>query len=256
MLLDGSLRLTGRVIVMPFCPDCGTKVSEENQFCPECGSPLAAGQEVKGTSKKKLVGIIAGCIIAIIIITAIATNIPTPTPTPTQFNTYSKYGFSFEYPKTFSITEVGMLESAANDSSGIVQAWVENVENEELELFQVSWITIRPDVIEIGMGGLEGNLKNSLEDGFAAMESTEGIVSVEKGELVEATIAGHLMFYQYYTSNFAEGDTVHTVYGIAACFYCDKIQKLFSLMTMNNTISAKEDVLTDFQNHLGSFVCH
>lgn len=33
---------------MPFCPDCGTKVSEETQFCPECGRPLAIGQDVKG----------------------------------------------------------------------------------------------------------------------------------------------------------------------------------------------------------------
>ena len=33
---------------MPFCPDCGTEVSEGTRFCPECGSPLAVGQEVKG----------------------------------------------------------------------------------------------------------------------------------------------------------------------------------------------------------------
>jgi len=33
---------------MPFCPDCGTKVSEDTQFCPECGRPLAIGQDIKG----------------------------------------------------------------------------------------------------------------------------------------------------------------------------------------------------------------
>ncbi|MCK4354207.1 MAG: zinc ribbon domain-containing protein [Dehalococcoidia bacterium] len=53
---------------MPFCPDCGTKVSEETQFCPECGRPLAIGQAVKGKSKKKLTGIIVACIVAIIVI--------------------------------------------------------------------------------------------------------------------------------------------------------------------------------------------
>ena len=33
---------------MQFCPDCGTKVSEETQFCPECGGRLAIDQDVKG----------------------------------------------------------------------------------------------------------------------------------------------------------------------------------------------------------------
>jgi len=53
---------------MLFCPDCGTKVSEETQFCPECGRPLAIGPAVKGKSKKKLTGIIVACVIAIIVI--------------------------------------------------------------------------------------------------------------------------------------------------------------------------------------------
>ena len=33
---------------MPFCPDCGTKVSEETRFCPECGRRLATGQDIAG----------------------------------------------------------------------------------------------------------------------------------------------------------------------------------------------------------------
>jgi len=33
---------------MPFCPDCGTEVSEDTEFCPECGRRLAIGQDAKG----------------------------------------------------------------------------------------------------------------------------------------------------------------------------------------------------------------
>jgi len=51
---------------MPFCPDCGTEISEDTRFCPECGLPLAVGEAVKGKSKKKVVGIIVACTIAII----------------------------------------------------------------------------------------------------------------------------------------------------------------------------------------------
>jgi hypothetical protein len=33
---------------MPFCPNCGTKVSEGTGFCPECGRRLAIVQGVNG----------------------------------------------------------------------------------------------------------------------------------------------------------------------------------------------------------------
>jgi predicted nucleic acid-binding Zn ribbon protein len=57
---------------VPFCPDCGTEVSEDTRFCPECGRPLAAGEVVKGKSRKKLVGIIVACIVAILLIAVLA----------------------------------------------------------------------------------------------------------------------------------------------------------------------------------------
>ncbi len=194
------------------------------------------------------IGLVA--VLALAGVMAACAPAPQEGPPPTELETYSKYGFSFEYPKAFPVTEMGMLENEANDTSGLVQV---GLENEEVELFQVAWIKMMPDMIEVGPGGLEGNLKDSLEGGFAALESGEGAPTVERGELVKATKAGHLMFYQYYTATSTEGDKVH---GIANVFYCDKSQKLFALMTMNSAISAKQDVLEDFQNYLDSFVCH
>ena len=159
--------------------------------------------------------------------------------------TYSKYGFSFEYPATFSVTEMGLLESEANDNSGMVQV---GVENGEIEIFQVTWgvTVIEPDELEDRLvGGLEG--------GFEAFETEEGVESVERGELVESTQAGHLMFYQCYVATFTvEGK----VYGVINCFYCDENSKFFSLMTMDSTISTTPDALEDFQSYLDSFVCH
>ena len=37
---------------MPFCPDCGTKVSEETQFCPECGKRLIKPQSEQSTTSE------------------------------------------------------------------------------------------------------------------------------------------------------------------------------------------------------------
>jgi len=39
---------------MPFCPDCGTEVSEETRFCPECGRQLSVGQGTQQVRMKSL----------------------------------------------------------------------------------------------------------------------------------------------------------------------------------------------------------
>lgn len=161
------------------------------------------------------------------------------TPTPTEFKTFSKYGFSFQYPKEFPVLEGGMLENEANDNSGIVQVGLEGAET---ELFQVAWVkTVEFPQLEAMLAGP-----------FASMEAEEGSVT-EKGELVETTKAGHRMLYRYYTFTSAQGDKV---YGTLGVLMCDKSQKMFLLRTANNTISTKQDVLEDFQNYLDSFVCH
>lgn len=36
---------------MPFCPDCGTRVSEEARFCPECGERLKKESTREGTEQ-------------------------------------------------------------------------------------------------------------------------------------------------------------------------------------------------------------
>lgn len=158
--------------------------------------------------------------------------------TPTEFKTFSKYGFSFKYPKAFSVTEIGLFENEANNRSGMVRI---EVENEEIECFQVSWIKT-----------VQYSLEEGLEGGLRGMK-VEGIASIERGERVEATKAGHRTLYQYYTATSTEGDKI---YGIVGVLYCDKSQKAFGLITINNTISTKQDVLEDFQNYLDSFVCH
>lgn len=156
------------------------------------------------------------------------------------YKTYSKYGFSFEYPQSFLLFEQGLLESQANDTSGAVAA---GVENEEVKQVAVSWGKAQEQVV-----GLEAGI----EGGFQGMK-VEGVVSVEPGELVETTKAGHRMLYQYYSVTNTEGDKV---FGISGVWYCDKDQKVYALLTLNSTISSKKDVLRDYQSYLDYFVCH
>ncbi len=61
---------------MPSCPICGTKISEGTGFCPKCLRRLMTGKAVEGKSKKKLVGIIVACVIAISVVIVITTHLP------------------------------------------------------------------------------------------------------------------------------------------------------------------------------------
>lgn len=94
---------------MQFCPDCGTKMSEDTQFCPECGRPLAIEQATKGKSKWKIAEIVVGCIIAVIVIVVVATRPPAtvePEPAiPAHFTTYTdEIGlFSISYPPEWEL---------------------------------------------------------------------------------------------------------------------------------------------------------
>jgi len=160
------------------------------------------------------------------------------------YKTYSRYGFSFEYPQSFLLFEEGLLESAANDTSGLVYA---GVENEEVKYIFVGWLKFSEQLVEFM------DLETSIEDGLQGIEGGEGIVSVERGELVETTKAGHRMLYRYYNVTTTEGDRASGIFGV---WYCDKVQKFYTLYTLNTTISSKGDVLADYQSYLDYFVGH
>jgi predicted nucleic acid-binding Zn ribbon protein len=61
---------------MPTCPICGTEVREGAGFCSKCLRRLMKGQAPEGKSKKKLVGIIVACVIAISAVIIVTTHLP------------------------------------------------------------------------------------------------------------------------------------------------------------------------------------
>jgi len=109
---------------MPLCPHCHTLVNEDYEYCPECGRPLLVGEVVEGRSKKKVAGIIVGCIVAGIIIAVIATRPPMYTlsvrVSPPQTGFVSSSGGEYE-----SGTQVTLTASPA--SGYIFDHWSGNV---------------------------------------------------------------------------------------------------------------------------------
>ncbi len=174
-----------------------------------------------------------------------ATKVETVTPTPTVAlsKDYSKYGFGFDYTKGFSVTEMGLLGSEANDNSGMVQV---SIENDVFEIFQVSWMNMIQSIFQFA-GGIEA----LLDAGFEGL-NVAGAESFEKGDLIETTKAGHRMVYQYFTiTSFGV-----TMPGIMGVFYCDESQRVYQLLIMRIAVSGEQDILEHFQEYLDSFVGH
>lgn len=151
---------------------------------------------------------------------------------------YSKYGFSFEYPKGMLISELGHLENTtATSSSGILLG---ELSNDELELIKVGWLSTEsaPD------------LEISLNDSFLSLEA-EGL-EVDRGQLVNSTkVNGHEMIYQYFDGTIAEALTFH---GISGVWYCDINNKNYDFVVMYS--GSEQDVLSKFQQYIASFICH
>jgi hypothetical protein len=153
--------------------------------------------------------------------------------------TYSNHGFSFEYPKGFPVTEQGLLQSEADDLSGMVMV---SDGSEDVKYFTVSWI-------ETAFYSLEGSLECSL----AGILSKENVASCDSGELVETSHAGHRVVYRYYAATSVDGEEVR---GVMGTFFCDKCHRAYGLSTVTSDLSSKDYVIQGFRDYLGSFVCH
>jgi len=155
---------------------------------------------------------------------------------PPGYRSYSKYDFTFLYPKGMSISEEGMLESTATSGSGMVIGELSNDEDEEIT---VGWLS------SVKAPDLE-DLKDALITGFENMEA-EG-TPVDIGLLVTSAKAGHTMIYQYFIATF-EGET-H--YGIGGIWYCDTNDRFYMLWL----IYSEQDPLPKYQQYLDAFICH
>ena len=199
-----------------------------------------SSNDTKMTIKKLIaIGALVFISISLIVVTACGAR----KATREGYETYLDHGFSFEYPSGCSIAELGMLQSQANYTSGMVQAT-----RGDSELYQVNWIAMSQSLWEFA-----GDLPQTLEDGFKGMEQTDEGDHLAKGSLDTVTKAGHEVLYQYFVITSAEGDEMRGVQGV---FYCDSSERFFQLMTAHTVISDEQDILDNFQDSLDSLVCH
>lgn len=190
-----------------------------------------------GASKK---GMIAMCVITgfltLFLIASIGVFYMESSEQITEFETYSKYGFSFEYPERMSISEKGIFNDIADGNSGLLIV----ANRKGTENVVVGWIyTDQPALLE-----------DALEAMIEEARCVEGLTDMTEGAVIETTKSGHRMIYQpvRYKSYGSE------VYGIYGLWYCNKSQRLYTITV--EICEGEEIADTLFRRYLDSFVCH
>ncbi len=202
--------------------------------------------------KRKTRTALIAAILVIMIVVAVGASVyvlslnqqkpnPTPQTTPSEHETYSKYGFSFDFPKGMSMSEQGMLESTATQSSGMVLGLLENG---EIEIALIGWInTVAEPDLDGALEGALGGIK------------TEGVTDVKVGQLLTTAKAGDTVKYQYFnmtvedTTIFGFAVTHKNFYGIWGVWYNDATDRFYQL----GFLYSEQNVLPKFQQYLDSF---
>lgn len=163
--------------------------------------------------------------------------------TAADFDTFSSYGFSFDYPKRLTV----YYEERANET-GIVEASTTTAPGDECELFRVVWRGNASEKWEIPQ-------LTAILDGL--FQSLEQFGDYERDE-PQATIHGEqYVLYQYYTRHpYSATEEEYMEYGVAGAFYCKENQRLYMLQMECNTNGGKLGTVERFKQYLGSFVCY
>jgi len=158
---------------MPTCPICGTEIKEGAGFCPKCWRRLVTGQATKGKSKKKLVGIIVACVIAISVAIVITTHllaVPTGHVAELEYVAASAYDFGSEFfaPQLTSLQRQDLwkdyqgkqvqwtneLEYVSTEGEGLIAYFVNPLDWARTEVVAVFDESQRSSLLELSDGDL------------------------------------------------------------------------------------------------------
>ncbi len=149
------------------------------------------------------------------------------------YNTYSNYGFSFQYPKTWTISEHGLLDNAANSYSGIVTAQSTTSKN---DLLLVGW-TQSYNAID------PATVLSPAISGFQRGLGGTSLVMGQQG--TTTTTAGYSVPYQPFSIT-VSGAQVNAVW---SAWYSTHGARLYQL----SVVTSGQDAISPFNAYLSTF---
>jgi hypothetical protein len=114
------------------------------------------------------------------------------------YSLYKKYGFSFEYPQSFHITEEGLPYGRATDKSGAVTAFRQT--SKENEFFLVTWQDAPKSIVgSVEQQFVDFTLKSSMTVIALVIGNKiplENMDQITYSDQVSSTKLGHYYAYQ------------------------------------------------------------
>jgi hypothetical protein len=168
--------------------------------------------------------------------------------------TFSNYGFSFEYPAGYELTERENAKGEANSSSDGTIFVKKYDEGRTATQFMVTWYSLTTGSTwtpteDALLAHFEKNLA-----GYRQIWKEDGYESVQIGEVVGDSCGGHSMLCVYY--EFTAADVGGTVYGTVGELYCDRSCRLSELLTMERGAGSEDDAMAFLRVFTSSLVCH
>jgi hypothetical protein len=184
-----------------------------------------------------------------IVLLAAAAILPLGCARHNKTETYSGYGFSFEYPAGYAVEEKDGEPSS--DSAGTL--FVRDDHDTQAPRFMLYWASASPGS---AWGTDDEDLANDFQDELASYRQIwqeEGYSSIETGVSVEGSCGGHLMLHTYYEFSHPERGRFH---GTVGEVYCDSSSRVFYFTTVGPHTGLESDAVDFLLVFTSWFVCH
>ncbi|UCG83587.1 MAG: hypothetical protein JSW38_01855 [Dehalococcoidia bacterium] len=180
--------------------------------------------------------LVASLIVSILIISCVVTGCGNNSG---ESNTFSKYGFSFEYPENFSLTRDEV-------DRGVIYIEIDKIPANvgEAEYFQIM------------CGDIDENVPapDPYEFLYSTAENLHELGTRTEGPKTATAHLGHQVPYQLYTLQY--DFEVEEEYHVSAAFYCDMNNRLFVILFSSEAANDWAGATDAFTSFLYSFACH
>jgi CubicO group peptidase (beta-lactamase class C family) len=152
--------------------------------------------------------------------------------------TYTKHGFTFEYPSTYTLVEAPIPgRDAISDASGTIQV---NSLSFPSEIVSILWETT-----EIGLSA------KAYLAGYLDYVSQESGLAITPGASAEAWKDDHRLAIQFFD---ATADSLELA-AVTGAWVCDETDRIFVVTYATGMDPSPEDLMAGFQRYLDAFVC-
>ena len=160
--------------------------------------------------------------------------------TPTTL--YSNYGFSFNYPRQFTITESGYANGIAQGSPSDSVGEVKVADVSGSQAFEIAWAQPSQNAWS------DSESETVINTTFTTMANSKNLKNFTKGTLSTATLYGNSMVIQSYSELYGN----QTIWGVFGVCFLNENDKVYSFTSVSDNDLTEQSALSYFHYYVDS----